>query len=78
MRGSVAESTPGMDPQPIWESYAPAQAADPGAVDAVLAVLVGDWIHQSLRPAPPNLPTLRAHQAVKGAATLRWLRSRLA
>ncbi|MGW0664590.1 phosphotransferase family protein [Streptodolium elevatio] len=75
---SVAESTHGMDPQPVWESYPPAQAADPGAVDAVLAALAGDWTRQSLRPAPPNLPTLRAHQAAKGAATLRWLRSRLA
>ncbi|GAA4989973.1 hypothetical protein GCM10023205_71530 [Yinghuangia aomiensis] len=74
---SVAESSPGLDPQAVWESYGPARAADPGAVDAVLAALAGDWVRQSLRPAPPNLPTLRAHQAAKGAATLAWLRSRL-
>lgn len=73
---SVAATTPGLDPQAVWASYGPAQFADSDAVDAVLAALAGDWIRQSLRPAPPNLPTLRAHQAAKGAATLAWLRSR--
>jgi aminoglycoside phosphotransferase (APT) family kinase protein len=74
---SVAASTPGVDLEEVWASYGPARGADADAVNAVLAALAGDWVRMSLLPAPPNLPTLREHQAAKGAAALAWLRSRI-
>jgi hypothetical protein len=47
--------------------------ADPAAVTAVLAAMVGYLLRQSLQPAPPNLPTLRAFQRAQGIAALPWL-----
>lgn len=73
---SVA-ATGGIDPERAWAGFGPAQAADRDAVNAVLAAVSGDFWYQSLLPAPPNLPTLRAHQREKGRAALGWLRARL-
>jgi len=47
--------------------------ADPAAVTTVLAALVGYFLRQSLQPAPPGLPTLRAFQRAQGMAALPWL-----
>lgn len=46
---------------------------EPAAVTAVLAALIGYFLRQSLQPAPPGLPTLRAFQFGQGAAGLPWL-----
>lgn len=73
---SVA-ATSEIDPEQAWGTFRPAAAADPDAVTAVLAAVAGDFVYQSLLPAPANLPTLRAHQREKGAAALAWLRQRL-
>jgi hypothetical protein len=70
-------ATHGTDPAQVWDSYPSARDADPGAVNAVLAALAGDFLFQSLKPPPMNLPALRAHQRDKGQAALDWLRSRL-
>jgi hypothetical protein len=35
--------------------------------------MAGYLTHQSLQPAPPGLPTLRAFQAAQGAVARRWL-----
>lgn len=73
---SVA-ATSSIDPQQAWTGFRPARAADPDAVNAVLAAVAGDFLYQSMLPTPPNLPTLRAHQREKGAAALAWLQARV-
>lgn len=67
----------GADPQIIWGESRLACGVDPVAANAVLAALAGDFLAQSLRPAPPNLPTLRTHQRGKGEAALAWLARRV-
>lgn len=49
---------------------------EPAAVTSVLAALIGFFLRQSLQPAPPGLPTLRAFQLGQGAAGLPWLMAR--
>jgi Ser/Thr protein kinase RdoA (MazF antagonist) len=73
---SVA-ATSTIDPEQAWNSFRPARTADADAVNAVLAAVAGDFLYQSMLPAPANLPTVRAHQQDKGAAALSWLRSRI-
>lgn len=73
---SVA-ATSSIDPEKAWAGFRPARDADPDAVNAVLAAAAGDFLYQSLLPAPENLPTLRAHQWEKGVAALAWLRARI-
>jgi hypothetical protein len=73
---SVA-ATSTIDPEQAWTSFRPARDADPDAVNAVLAAVAGDFLYQSLLPAPANLPILRAHQHEKGTAALNWLRARI-
>ena len=67
----------GVDVEQVWRAFEPARDADVEAVNAVLAAVAGDFLYQSLQPAPANLPTLRAHQRQKGVAALSWLRSRI-
>ncbi|SIO88523.1 phosphotransferase [Nocardiopsis sp. JB363] len=74
---SVAASSPQVDPEQVWHHYPHACGVEAGAVNAVLAALAGDYLTQCQQPAPPNIPTLRAHQHAKGEAVLRWLRARL-
>lgn len=66
----------GIDPEQVWRRYRHAGAAADEDVNAVLAAIAGDFLTQSTRPAPPNIPGLRAHQRAKGEAALNWLRSR--
>jgi aminoglycoside phosphotransferase (APT) family kinase protein len=66
----------GGPPEALWRRYPPARGADPEAVTAVLAALTGYFLAQSRRPAPPNLPRVRAFQRAQGEAALAWLRSR--
>lgn len=73
---SVA-ATSNIDPEQAWTGFGPARDADPDAVNAVLAAVAGDFLYQSMLPAPANLPTLRAHQQEKGTAALAWLRARI-
>ena len=73
---SVA-ATSSIDPQQAWATFRPARGVDSDAVNAVLAAVAGDFLYQSLLPAPANLPTLRTHQREKGAAALAWLRRRI-
>lgn len=74
---SVAATSPALDLEQVWAGFAPARGVDPDAVNAVLAAVAGDFLRQSLLPAPVNLPGLRAHQRDKGTAALAWLRHRL-
>lgn len=50
----------------------------PEQVDAVLAVLLGLFLHGSAQSPPPGLPTLRTFQRAHGAVLTAWLRTRLA
>jgi aminoglycoside phosphotransferase (APT) family kinase protein len=63
----------GPTPAQLLTHYAPAHGADPAAITAVIAALAGFFIHGSLQPAPPGLPTLRAFQAAQGAVAVEWL-----
>ncbi|GLW66456.1 hypothetical protein Arub01_47000 [Actinomadura rubrobrunea] len=77
MLPSVAASSR-IDPEPIWHAFPRSRNVPDDQANAVLAALAGDFLTQSLRTAPPNIPGLRQHQRAKGEAALRWLRTRLA
>jgi hypothetical protein len=74
---SSVAATGAVDPELAWRGFRPAHAADPDQVNSVLAAVAGDFLYQSLLPAPANLPTLRAHQHAKGMAAVTWLRRRI-
>ncbi|HEY7594890.1 MAG TPA: phosphotransferase [Actinophytocola sp.] len=67
----------GPAPADVWRDSPLAAGADPDAVDSVLAAVAGFFLHSSLLPAPPGLPTLRRFQRLQGEPALDWLRSRL-
>ncbi|MFG3012774.1 phosphotransferase [Streptomyces cinerochromogenes] len=67
----------GPDPEEVFTAHPLGRAADPDAVTAALAALAGYFLHGSLQPAPPGLPTLRPFQRAQGEAALAWLRRRL-
>jgi aminoglycoside phosphotransferase (APT) family kinase protein len=66
----------GGEPQRLWDSHRPADAADPAAVTVVLTAATGFFLWRATRPAPPNLPQVRAFQRAQGEAALAWLRQR--
>ncbi|ONI82168.1 hypothetical protein ALI22I_39180 [Saccharothrix sp. ALI-22-I] len=67
----------GPAPEDVWRSSPLARGADPDAVTAVAAASAGYFVHSSLLPPPPELPTLRAFQAAQAVPALRWLRDRI-
>jgi len=67
----------GPDPAEVWRTSPLARDADPAAVDSMLAAVAGYFVHGSLLPDPPGLPTLRRFQQLQGEPALAWLRSRL-
>ena len=52
-------------------------AADPDAVNAVLAAIAGYFLSSSLQPPPPGIPHVRRFQRDQGLVCSRWLRERL-
>jgi hypothetical protein len=50
--------------------------ADAASVSTVVAALAGYLVWQSLLPAPPGLPTIRAFQAAQAGIAVSWLRRR--
>ncbi|MFZ0891068.1 MAG: phosphotransferase [Thermoplasmata archaeon] len=64
----------GPKPWELFDSSQLAQNASPQAVRAFVAGLTGFFWEQSLRPAPPGLPTLREFQRAQGIEALEWLR----
>jgi aminoglycoside phosphotransferase (APT) family kinase protein len=67
----------GMSPEELITHHPPSRAADADALNAGIAAVAGFFIRQSLLPAPPGLPTLRAFQAAQGAVACQWLGQRL-
>jgi hypothetical protein len=68
----------GIDADAVLAAHPVGRAADPDAVNAVLAAFAGLFIAQSAEPAPvPASSWIRAHQRSYGRLTLRWLESRL-
>jgi aminoglycoside phosphotransferase (APT) family kinase protein len=67
----------GPTPEALLARYRSASAADPAAITAVVAAVAGYFTWNSLLPAPPGLPTLRAFQAAQGAVARRWLADRV-
>lgn len=49
---------------------------DAEAVDAVLALLAGYFLHSAALPVPPSSPHLRDQQRIQGEATWAWLARR--
>ena len=52
-------------------------AADPEAVNAVLAAIAGYFLYSCLQPHPPGIPHVRSFQREQGLVCTRWLRTRL-
>lgn len=67
----------GPGPEEMLQSTTVGRAADPEAVTAYAVALAGFFVHESLLPAPPGIPHLRAFQRAQGGVCLRWLRGRL-
>ncbi|MES5822348.1 aminoglycoside phosphotransferase family protein [Streptomyces sp. RG80] len=66
----------GPDPEELFTTHPLGREADPAAVTAALAGLAGYFVHASLQPPPPGIPTVRAFQRAQGEAALEWLRAR--
>ena len=60
----------------LFTAHPLAQGADPDAVDALLAVLLGYWTLEAPRPPHPFIPGLRPRQEQSRRATRAWLRQR--
>jgi len=66
----------GPEPAELLADFAPADAADPDALDAAIAAVAAFFTIHALRPPPPGLPTLRPFQAAQGEVARRWLADR--
>lgn len=63
----------GPEPAGVLALSAAGRSADPQQLAATVCALGGYFTYQSLQPAPPGLPTVRAFQAAQGEVTRRWL-----
>jgi aminoglycoside phosphotransferase (APT) family kinase protein len=66
----------GRFPEDVWRAHPLSVGVEDEDVDAFIAALVGYFVHSSLLPAPPGLPTLREFQAAQGEHATRWLARR--
>lgn len=66
----------GHDPELLWESADRSTGVDPADVTDLLLGLAGMWAESSRAPAPPGMPTIRAHQRRSHDAALAWARRR--
>ena len=64
----------GHDTQAMLRRCAADTSADPDDLVAVLVGVAGYFHHQSRRPPPKGIPTVRAFQRAQGDAVLSWLR----
>ena len=63
-------------PSVLFDRHPIGRRADPDAVNAYLAALLGYFTHESLRPPPPGLPTLRSFQRAQAEVARTWLGER--
>ncbi len=63
----------GPDPSAVITRYGLFTDVDPDALLAVVTALAGFFVRQSLDPAPPGLPTVRAFQRAQAEVALGWL-----
>jgi hypothetical protein len=64
-------------PLQLFSATSVGRAAEPDAVNAVLAAMAGYLTRQSLLDPPPGLPTVRAFQTAQGQVARAWLAERL-
>ncbi|WP_093782199.1 aminoglycoside phosphotransferase family protein [Actinacidiphila guanduensis] len=70
----VMQGTP--DAVRLLDRHLHAQGAAPEDVTTVLIAAAGFFLHQSVQPPPPGLPTVRSFQRAQGEAALPWIRAR--
>ena len=63
-------------PGALFDRHPVGHRAEPAAVDAYLAAILGYFTHESLLPPPPGLPTLRAFQHAQAEVGRAWLSER--
>jgi len=63
----------GPPPEAVIAHHPACRAADPLAITAAVAAVVGYLTHRALQPPPPGLPTVRAFQAAQGVVAREWL-----
>jgi hypothetical protein len=66
----------GPEPDVLMRRSQAGGRADAAAVSSVVAAMAGYLVWQSLQPAPPGLPTIRAFQAAQARIAVSWLRQR--
>lgn len=66
----------GPAPELVCMHHPAYRAADPDALTAAIASIAGFFIHRSLQPPPPGIPTVRAFQAAQGVIARTWLAQR--
>jgi hypothetical protein len=66
----------GPRPWGIFDGHELSSAADSHDVNAVLSALSGYFMHGSVLPPPPGIPSLRQFQRFQGDETIEWLRQR--
>ncbi|MGW6983149.1 phosphotransferase family protein [Streptomyces sp. NPDC054932] len=76
MAPSVIMQSGGPGAVELIDAYLEGRGAPAQDVTTTLTAVAGYFVHQSLKPAPPGLPTLRAFQRAQGEAALAWLRHR--
>lgn len=69
---------PALDADAIAASHPIFESVGADAVSAVLAGLATYYVDAARRPEVPRLPTLRSYHAKQAAATVGWLKARLA
>lgn len=69
---------PALDVENLVQTQRLFSDAHPDQVTAVLAGLAGFYVDAARRPPIPSLPTLRSYHAQQAAASVDWLKQRLA
>lgn len=69
---------PALDADAIADSHPIFESVGANAVSEVLAGLAAYYVDAARRPEVPGLPTLRSYHAKQAAATVGWLKARLA
>lgn len=67
----------GPPPAEVIERHRLFAAVDDDALVAVFTALAGFFVRESLQPAPPGLPTIRAFQRAQAEVALGWLLPRI-